>query len=687
MGPPDPYPPRALQDHGDQRPRAAPRRAGRLQGRGVARSEPADQGAPPVLELQRPVRVPLPQRLARGLRHDEPVQRAARAARNRRNRNSVALDAKETLEVLDLLGPFARWTHLAACVGLVGIAGFLLLAGRSGLASAVAWQRQMLRWSRALVVAAIAGGILTLGHQAALFEGRPGAAFDPGAIGRVVFDTQVGMVWLARHALLLLLAGLLAARLDLSRAADWFAMRAQALVLGVLALGLLAASGHAIAVEPGTAQAVGVAVVHLVATGIWVGGLPALATLLRAAAREGTADSCAYAARAARRFSHAALVSVLVLAATGTWNALSHVGSIPALVGTPYGRMLLLKLALLAVVLTLAARARRHLLPALLRGADAALGGLRRIALAETGLAAGILLIVAVMSLTKPARHEQPAWPFAFRLVSSAQASSALALPSTLVAANPATYARPAVPYTAASIASGAALYEGHCAGCHTQIQTGSSTAGDLFWRITHGVPQSPMPAFGERLSAEQRWDLVNFIRTLEAAQSAQRAGAMLSPELTPVVAPDFTFSVGPIPPQALRDFRGRRMVFLMLYSLPASHERVREIARVIDALDLQSVEIIAVPTDGAPDAIRRLGRARGLYFSVVTDGASDIVPAYQLFAGGAPHAEFLIDVQGYIRGRWVGQAEAPAIVSLLAEVQRLRREQPVAPPAGEHVH
>jgi peroxiredoxin len=128
-------------------------------------------------------------------------------------------------------------------------------------------------------------------------------------------------------------------------------------------------------------------------------------------------------------------------------------------------------------------------------------------------------------------------------------------------------------------------------------------------------------------------------------------------------------------------------MVFLMLYSLPESYDRVRDVARLIDALDLQGVEIIAVPTDGAPDAIRRLGAARGLYFSVVTDGAGDIVPTYQLLARGASHAEFLIDRQGYVRGRWVGREEAPSIVLLLSEVQRLAREQPAAPPAAEHIH
>jgi hypothetical protein len=39
------------------------------------------------------------------------------------------------------------------------------------------------------------------------------------------------------------------------------------------------------------------------------------------------------------------------------------------------------------------------------------------------------------------------------------------------------------------------------------------------------------------------------------------------------------------------------------------------------------------------------------------------------------------------VRGRWAGQAQAPPTGALLAEVQRLRREQPMLPPAAEHIH
>src|SRR5262249_29330761 len=104
---------------------------------------------------------------------------------------------------------------------------------------------------------------------------------------------------------------------------------------------------------------------HLVATGIWLGALLPLATLLRAASTEAGSDARPYAVLAIRRFSAVALVAMLAIIATGLWNTWFEVGGIPALVGTRYRRLLLVKIALLGIVLTLAVVNRRRLLPAL----------------------------------------------------------------------------------------------------------------------------------------------------------------------------------------------------------------------------------------------------------------------------------------------------------------------------------
>ncbi|PYM32534.1 MAG: hypothetical protein DME15_13660, partial [Candidatus Rokuibacteriota bacterium] len=440
---------------------------------------------------------------------------------------------------------------------------------------------------------------------------------------------------------------------------------------------------------------------------------------------------------------------------TGTLNAATQVATIAGLVGTTYGRLLLMKLALLLPILALAAVNRRRHLPQL-GGEGATVGrpAMRRLARfvgCEAALALLLLAVVAVMSATPPARHEAPDWPFAFRLTTAVlddapalraralvgsqmavlglvgllvavfvgagrlalaggalvvlAAGAGLALPALAVDAYPTTYLRPAVPYQALSIATGAGLYQTHCASCHGATGAGDGpagrslprppadlraphtaqhTAGDLFWWISQGISQ--MPAFGDRLTVEERWDLVNFLRALSSGHAARGLGAAGALERPWLVAPDASFAVGPTPPRALTEYRGRRIVLLVLYALPASRPRVTLLAQNYDILAALGVEVIAVPVDAAADALRALGAEPRIVFPVVTDGAAEIAAAYGLFAA-APHAEFLIDRQGYIRAIARSHGEAGELNPLLAAIQQLNEEKSPLPAPEEHVH
>ena len=152
------------------------------------------------------------------------------------------------------------------------------------------------------------------------------------------------------------------------------------------------------------------------------------------------------------------------------------------------------------------------------------------------------------------------------------------------------------------------------------------------------------------------------------------------------IVAPDASFAVGPSA-RSLREYRGRRTVLLVLYTLPGSRTRLTQLAERYDLLVPLRVEVVAVPTDAAADALRRLGPAPRILFPVATDGAADIVATYGLFTP-APHAEFLIDRQGYLRA--ITALEAGGVSDpdvLLTQVQRLNEERATVPPADEHVH
>ena len=94
--------------------------------------------------------------------------------------------------------------------------------------------------------------------------------------------------------------------------------------------------------------------VHLLAAGLWLGSLVPLAGLL-GRARSTSETGWIYIARdAVPRFSQMGYAAVALLAASGALNTLLLVGSTQALVGTPYGRLLGLKILLFLAMVTVA---------------------------------------------------------------------------------------------------------------------------------------------------------------------------------------------------------------------------------------------------------------------------------------------------------------------------------------------
>jgi putative copper export protein/peroxiredoxin len=626
-----------------------------------------------------------------------------------------------------LLG--ALWIHLASGVLLVGAFAMLLLAGQPRVLTARRWDQRLVAWARALVVVALGSGVVWLLVRTAVFENRPQAAFEPRAIAHVMVDTWPGLVWLARHGLLIVLGAFVAIRASVDERRNWIAARGEALLLASLALALVSASSHAAAISPGTAPSVAGDVTHLLATGVWLGGLVALIPLLRAAARDEGADARPYAVIAARRFSRVALIAMLLLLGSGVTNALAQVESIPALAGTTHGRLLLAKLAMLLPILGVAIVNRTRVLPAV-----AAPNGMRRLAIfvgVEAGLALVLVALAAAMTLTTPARHAAPVWPLPFRLsldelleaparwralvgsqlaaagvvglatallvrrgrllvlggaIALVAIGAGVGLPPLVVDAYPTSYRRPLLTYHAASIASGVTVYRERCAGCHdarwlTSRSISRRHAGELFWLVSRGIPERGMPGFDTRLTEAQRWDVINYIRAAGAAEASTSLGGRIEAERAWMIAPDFTVAVGPLAPGALRDYRGRRMVLVVLYTLLGSRGRLAELARMYDVLWVMGVEIIAVPTQASPEAIAELGASPPILFPVVTDGAREIVAAYGMVAPG-PHAEILIDRQGYVRAIWRGEGGA-----VQAQVEKLNAEKSPPPFPDDHVH
>jgi mono/diheme cytochrome c family protein len=105
------------------------------------------------------------------------------------------------------------------------------------------------------------------------------------------------------------------------------------------------------------------------------------------------------------------------------------------------------------------------------------------------------------------------------------------------------------VPATPQAIGAGMSTYMDRCQNCHGEDGNGkgsradklsvqpsdftdahamsTQTDGELFWKISEG--HKPMPSFKKKLSEEERWQLVDFIRTFSQAPNAAPAPAASS--------------------------------------------------------------------------------------------------------------------------------------------------------------
>ncbi len=146
------------------------------------------------------------------------------------------------------------------------------------------------------------------------------------------------------------------------------------------------AGGHA---GGSSSLAVGIQWVHLLGVGAWVGGL---GWLLQALRRAEAADRVPMA----RRFSALAATCLAVVVLTGTLRAVDEAASWRLLVDSAFGQTLLVKLAVVAVVVAVAAANR-------LRLAHAATPGWLRLAGAEVGGGAVVLAVTAVLAGLAPA--------------------------------------------------------------------------------------------------------------------------------------------------------------------------------------------------------------------------------------------------------------------------------------------
>jgi putative copper resistance protein D len=522
-----------------------------------------------------------------------------------------------------------------------------------------------------------------------------GGSLSGGVVWTVLTLTQFGRAWQVRLALaaLLALALLLDRRLRLNTAT---ASGIRAALAAALA-GSLAWAGHAGATEGVGGDIHLVAdVLHLVAAAAWLGALLPLALLFAATARSGNVHDADVTLNATARFSTLGIVSVGTLLVTGSVNTWFLAGTIPALLGTAYGRLLLIKIALFAAMVGVASINRSRLTPRLAHGLGTdrgriVLGRLARNTTIEIVLGLLVLAIVGVLGTTVPALHVQPLWPFPLRLDGNAlegpDAVAAVALITITAAAGtlaivagpglrrwllvcagvvavvfalrflsnltvpayPTTFMASPTGFSAASVAHGHALYVQNCASCHgldgrgdrpaakqldlTADHIYGHTDGDLFWWVSHGIAGA-MPGFSEAIDDEGRWALVDFVHA--NADAVRLRAAANNPGFP---TPDFTAECPDGSTVSLSDKRGS--VVHIIIAGPQSSPRLHELAHAHLMADLTT---IVIANDEA---------AKDLSFCSTREQATREAFAVYLPKDTSGGAEFLVDPAGQLRAIW----------------------------------
>jgi copper resistance protein D len=296
-----------------------------------------------------------------------------------------------------------RFVHFATAMTAFGIGAFRLYAFAGAATAADAPVRAGLdallaRTTTLAAIVLLISALAIVPCVAAEMTGSAAASFDPSTVDAVLFDTAFGQVWCWHVGFAAVLAVLSA-----MPRRRWQAGAATlAALLTLVSLGWV---GHAaMDMGGGTAHEIN-QMAHLTGAGLWLGGLVPLGMLLRRAVRPDGAAYVPLARTALPHFSQIGYVAVALIALTGTVNSIMLVGSFPALIDTPYGRLLMVKIALFLAMVGLALINRFRLVPRLSGSGQAIvpLRALYRSVIAEQALGLAILAVVAVLGTWPPA--------------------------------------------------------------------------------------------------------------------------------------------------------------------------------------------------------------------------------------------------------------------------------------------
>jgi copper transport protein len=303
-----------------------------------------------------------------------------------------------------------RFAAFASLVLLVGGFAFVALIWPAGVALARPRKIIWVAWATAMVTT-----VVGIPVQAVYAAGLPLSKVLSSTVRSGMLDDRFGQVWAGRVVLLGLMAPVLAFVFRRIPAKERQLPKGLLVAGGLLGVGLLATpglAGHA-ATQDLVPLAIVSDVVHLCAVSVWLGGLALVAA---AVLPRRVADELAVVVP---RFSRTAFLAVITILVTGVFQGWREVRSTAALTDTTYGRLLIVKVVLFALLVALGRLSRRFVqaryqVPAaqLSFGPGTAtadpetetVARLRRTVGAETAIAVVVLAVTSLLVNAQPAR-------------------------------------------------------------------------------------------------------------------------------------------------------------------------------------------------------------------------------------------------------------------------------------------
>ena len=298
----------------------------------------------------------------------------------------------------------SRLLHFLAVLSLFGAALFPLYTFRGSVQSFAADEPRLahqIRWILFIsVLLALFSGIGWFVFTAGTMAGDLSQAFNSDILKAMIQATDFGPLWIVRFVLLVLVAALLV-RWPL-QPTHWALP-----IVASLLLASLAGTGHARGTEGwGGYTHMTSDAAHLLAAGVWLGGLWPLG-LIVAASRDLSrgSEGRLMIGDVLTRFSGVGTIAVAVLVASGVVNSWFLVGNPAALFSNAYGRLLSVKVAIFLFMALLASANRFWLTPKLsiFPTSDAWLARLRLHVFGEQALGLVVVALVSVIGTLEPA--------------------------------------------------------------------------------------------------------------------------------------------------------------------------------------------------------------------------------------------------------------------------------------------